>query len=92
MSGFLEGRRASLYSSHDLSFIYFFADGKMSFADFLEVMHEHSQRENIPEEIKKAFRAFDTSRKGVISARDLRHVLLRWGEKLSPREGAHSCL
>ncbi|CAG0914782.1 unnamed protein product [Notodromas monacha] len=57
-------------------------NGRMSFADFLEVMHTHTQKENISEEIKKAFRAHDVGRKGVISARDLRHVLLRWGERL----------
>ena len=30
----------------------------------------------------------DPGRKGVIKAKDLWHILVKWGEKLSPREGA----
>ena len=29
----------------------------------------------------------DPGRKGVIKAKDLWHILVKWGEKLSPREG-----
>ncbi|GBM19747.1 Calmodulin-like protein 4 like protein [Argiope bruennichi] len=61
-------------------------NGKISFADMLEIMHNHSQRENIPQEILRAFRAFDKSKSGRIPARELRHILLLWGEKLSPKE------
>lgn len=61
--------------------------GKMSFADFLEVMHTHNQVEKVPEEILEAFQAADPQGKGVIAAKDLKHILGRWGEKLSPREG-----
>ncbi|CAG0878511.1 unnamed protein product [Darwinula stevensoni] len=61
-------------------------NGRMTFANFLEVMHSHSTKERIPDEILKAFQAYDTGRKGVISAKDLRHLLLHWGERLSPRE------
>lgn len=63
------------------------ADGKISFADMLEIMHNHSQKENIPQEILRAFRASDKTKSGRISARELRHILLLWGEKLSPKEG-----
>ena len=59
----------------------------MSFADFLEIMHSHLKVESIPSEIVAAFKAADISRRGVIPAKDLRHILLRWGEKISPREG-----
>ena len=61
--------------------------GKMSFADFLDVMHTHSTKEKIPHEIIQAFKNMDTSKKGVIPARDLWTMLAKWGEKLSPREG-----
>lgn len=61
--------------------------GKMSFADFLEVMHTHNQVEKVPDEILDAFRAADPKGKGVIPAKELKHILGRWGEKLSPREG-----
>lgn len=60
--------------------------GKISFADFLEIMHTHSEKESIPEEIVKAFRASDKSGSGQISGRELRRILMNWGEKLSPRE------
>ncbi|CAH1183485.1 unnamed protein product [Phaedon cochleariae] len=60
--------------------------GKMTFADFLEVMHIHSRLENIPKEVVDAFKAGDPEGKGVISARNLRQLLQNWGECLSARE------
>lgn len=60
--------------------------GQISFADFLDIMHTHTKRENIPQEILDAFRACDPSNRGVISVRDLKHILQGWGEKLNPRE------
>ncbi|XP_023235731.1 LOW QUALITY PROTEIN: calmodulin-like protein 4 [Centruroides vittatus] len=64
-------------------------NGKISFADFLEIMHVHSQKENTPHEILMAFRASDKGRTGQVLARDLRRILINWGEKLSPREVDH---
>ncbi|XP_045471347.1 calmodulin-like protein 4 [Harmonia axyridis] len=60
--------------------------GKMSFAEFLEVMHIHSRVENLPKEIVDAFKAGDSSNKGLISAKQLRHMLQNWGECLSSKE------
>ncbi|KAG5897259.1 Calmodulin-like protein 4 [Gonioctena quinquepunctata] len=60
--------------------------GKMTFADFLEVMHIHSRLENIPTEVIAAFKANDPEGKGVISAKNLRHLLQNWGESLSAKE------
>ena len=34
----------------------------------------------------------DPGRKGVIRAKDLWHILVKWGEKLSPREGKNLIL
>lgn len=59
----------------------------MSFPDFLDVMHKHSQVEKIPEEILAAFKGHDPRNTGSIPARDLRHILLQWGERLSHKEG-----
>lgn len=64
--------------------------GKMSFADFLEVVHLQTRAEDLPKEVIKAFRAADTLRTGTIPARQLAHMLLRWGERLSSKEGALS--
>lgn len=61
--------------------------GKMTFPEFLEVMHEHRKAEDLPREIVEAFRAADPLKRGVIPARQLRHMLLHWGECLSSREG-----
>lgn len=61
-------------------------NGKMSFADFLDVMHQHSKVENLPDEVIAAFKAADPSGKGTIPAKQLRHLLQNWGEGLSIRE------
>ena len=60
--------------------------GKMSFADFLEVMHIHSRLEDLPREIVNAFKAADPKGTGVIPAKQLRHLLQNWGECLSSKE------
>ena len=60
----------------------------MSFADFLEVMHLQTTAEDLPKEVIEAFRAADTGRTGTIPARQLAHMLLRWGERLSSKEGS----
>jgi len=59
----------------------------MSFADFLDIMHIHSRAEDLPREVIDAFKAADPAKKGTIPARQLRHMLLRWGEQLSAKEG-----
>lgn len=61
-------------------------NGRLSFADFLEVMHQHSNVEKLPDEVLAAFRAGDLDKKRTISARHLRHLLQSWGEGLSQRE------
>ncbi|KAI1290411.1 Calmodulin-like protein 4 [Halotydeus destructor] len=59
--------------------------GKLSFADFLDVMYTHSKKEKIPQEIQEAFYGSDINRNGQIHVRDLRHILCEWGEKLEPK-------
>jgi len=60
--------------------------GRIAFADFLDIMHTHSKKESIPKELLEAFKAMDVQRRGSIPARDLWNILVKWGEKLSPRE------
>lgn len=60
--------------------------GKLSFADFLEVMHKHSQSENLPAEVIAAFKSGDPTGSGLIPATQLRHLLRYWGEGLSEKE------
>nr|CAG4646659.1 EOG090X0GKM [Macrothrix elegans] len=61
-------------------------NGKLSFADFLEVMHVHTSKEKSSKEILAAFRAADVHGRGTISYKELRHILTGWGERLTPRE------
>lgn len=58
----------------------------MSFADFLEVMHVHSRLEDLPREVVNAFKAADPQGTGTIPAKQLRHLLQNWGERLSSKE------
>lgn len=67
--------------------IFLVVGGKMSFADFLEAMHLQTRQEDLPKEVIEAFRAADISRSGYIPARQLAHMLLKWGEQLSNKEG-----
>merc|ERR1711981_737490 len=61
--------------------------GQISTMDELtEIMNGHSKKESIPRELLEAFRGMDPQRKGYIPAKDLWHILAKWGEKLSPRE------
>lgn len=59
----------------------------MSFPDFLKVMHSHSRVEVLPKEIVDAFKAGDPEKRGTVPAAHLKHMLLHWGEQLSPKEG-----
>jgi len=61
-------------------------NGKLSFADFLDVMHQHSTKENVSKELTEAFKGMDPAGRGYIKSKDLWHILVKWGEKLSPRE------
>jgi calmodulin len=66
---------------------YDFSGGQLAFSDFLDIMHAHSKVEKLPTEVLAAFKANDLKKSGAISAKDLRHILLNWGEKLSVKEG-----
>nr|CAG4643575.1 EOG090X0GKM [Ilyocryptus agilis] len=61
-------------------------NGKLSFADFLEVMHTHTSKEKAAKDIQAAFKAADTNGKGLIASKALRHILSGWGEHLSNKE------
>lgn len=62
-------------------------NGKISFADFLDIMHTHTLKEKSMKDIQAAFKAADTSGRGVISYKELYHILCEWGDRLSPKEG-----
>nr|CAG4642136.1 EOG090X0GKM [Eurycercus lamellatus] len=61
-------------------------NGKISFADFLEVMHAHTLKEKSAKDILAAFQAADVNGRGSMNYKELRHILSGWGEKLSAKE------
>ncbi|CAI9727519.1 4 [Octopus vulgaris] len=61
-------------------------DGKMNFASFLDVLHEHSQLEDVKTEILQAFKTHDIDKKGYVSAKELRHILTNIGDRLTDQE------
>ncbi|ELU18257.1 hypothetical protein CAPTEDRAFT_20883 [Capitella teleta] len=61
-------------------------DGKVDFASFLELMHQHAQKEKCQQEIVAAFQAHDRSGNGTVPTSELHHILCKFGEKLSSAE------
>jgi Ca2+-binding EF-hand superfamily protein len=54
-------------------------DGRLTFAELLEVLHSHGTKEKPAEQIRAAFRALDTKGTGHVPIAELEHVLCRWG-------------
>ncbi|XP_066920107.1 uncharacterized protein [Clytia hemisphaerica] len=60
---------------------------KVTFPEFLDLMGKVMQKSRNPEsEIFEGFRLYDQRQTGMISMKDLRHVMMRNGEKLSQPE------
>jgi len=60
---------------------------KINFPDFLDIMWQMMQKSQNPEsDIFEAFKVYDDKKQGVVSMKDLRHILMRTGEKLNPQE------
>lgn len=67
-------------------FIQAISDGKIDFASFLNILHEHTKVEKRQSELKAAFLAQDRKKAGTVNAEDMRRILTSMGEKLSNRE------
>ncbi|GAB6033147.1 hypothetical protein CHUAL_012756 [Chamberlinius hualienensis] len=59
---------------------------KINFADFLDIMHQHSKVEHVHGEILNGMLALDTGKRGTIPVNDFKYQLTRWGEPLDQRE------
>jgi len=60
---------------------------KITFPEFLELMWKMMQKVRDPEQdIYRAFEVYDQNKAGVITMRDLHHIVTRTGEKLSRQE------
>ena len=66
----------------------FITEGKLDFATFLEIMHEHMQQEKCQQEILNAFRAQDRRGTGQLPVDEVVN-LLRFGETLSQQESMY---
>jgi centrin-1 len=60
--------------------------GKIDFAEFLEMMTAKMAERDPLEEIKKAFRLFDSEERGKISFKDLKKVAKELGENMTDEE------
>nr|KAG5701817.1 hypothetical protein BaRGS_019028 [Batillaria attramentaria] len=54
-------------------------DGRIDFASFLDVMHDHSSVENCQKELKEALVAQDRSHSGYVSSAQIRQILTTMG-------------
>ncbi|XP_041355804.1 calmodulin-like protein 4 [Gigantopelta aegis] len=62
------------------------SDGRIDFASFLDIMHEHSKVENCARELLAGFTAQDVHKRGYIPGAEMKHILMNLGEKLSRHE------
>ena len=60
--------------------------GKIDMPEFLHMMSKRMADINLEEDILQAFKVFDKDGNGVISARELKHVMANMGETLSDTE------
>jgi len=67
-------------------FIQALANGKIDFASFLNILHQHSQVEKRQEELRAALNAQDRGNTGRVAAGDMARILTCMGEKLSQKE------
>ncbi|CAD5125226.1 DgyrCDS13465 [Dimorphilus gyrociliatus] len=58
-------------------------DNRIDFATFLEVLHQHMEKEKCQQDLLNAFKAFDKNQTGTISYNDFYHLLTATGERLS---------
>ncbi|XP_077993810.1 calmodulin-like protein 4 [Glandiceps talaboti] len=61
-------------------------DGKVHFDNFLIIMHKQLKAEDPSKEILEAFRRTDKQNRGFIIAKEFKHIMTSFGEKLTPKE------
>ena len=71
----------------------FAGKSKVSFPELLDILldFQSKRQDSWKDEILAAFQAYDTSHSGYIDMKDLKHVMLRTGEKLTPQECKRLC-
>ena len=61
-------------------------DDKISFEEFLILMHSRLKKADIENELNEAFKAYDKSGKGVISVKEFKRILNTLGDKVFDEE------
>lgn len=61
-------------------------NGEIEWDEFLAIMSQRATPESATEELREAFNLFDKDFDGIISASELRRVMIFLGEKLSDSE------
>ena len=61
-------------------------DDKITFEEFLILMHSRLKKEDIENELIEAFNAYDKSKKGVISVKEFKRILNTLGNKICEEE------
>ncbi|XP_024867035.1 calmodulin-alpha isoform X1 [Temnothorax americanus] len=61
-------------------------NGTIEFNEFLQMMSKKMKNADGEDELREAFRVFDKNNDGLISSKELRHVMTNLGEKLSEEE------
>lgn len=67
-------------------FVRFLGNGEIDFEEFLQMMSKKITTNDTEEEIRDAFRIFDKDGNGLISAHELRQIMMNLGEKLTDEE------
>ena len=57
-------------------------DDKITFEEFLILMHSRLKKEDIENELNEAFNAYDKNGKGVISVKEFKRILNTFGDKI----------
>ncbi|GAU41428.1 hypothetical protein TSUD_26080, partial [Trifolium subterraneum] len=60
-------------------------NGRVDFEQFLHII-EIKMKDYLTEELKDSFKVFDSNNDGYISAPELRHVMVKLGERLTDEE------
>nr|XP_022332304.1 neo-calmodulin-like [Crassostrea virginica] len=61
-------------------------NGSIDFEEFVLMMAKKLERSNTEDEIREAFKLFDTDNNGFITVAELRNILTDTGEKIRPEE------
>lgn len=72
--------------THLFSIQIFLGNGVIDFEEFLEMIVKEMNKTDTEEEMREAFKIFDKSGNGFITAKELKHGMVYMGERLSDEE------